>query len=369
MIRAIANFYRFLVRQFSSKNKSIILGLLGMGIVLDFSTPVSYVFGYLYIIPIVYASNYLSNTWLFNITKAAILLTLLNLFVPNFEIAFPTSINRSIVVMALVITAKLCIMNHKYQEATARQQAQLQSQEMANRLREDFMSTLTHDLKTPLLGAIETLKSFREEKFGKITPTQQKVLETMRSSHQNSLQLLETLLDVYRNDAEGPNLDRKPVDLTLLAEAAIAQLTELAQNRRVHLHLNYGNSNFRRPAWVWGDELQLHRVLTNLLANAINHSPRGGRVEIRLESSSTHQVVQVSDDGSGIAVEEYPYLFERFYQGSSNRQAKGTGLGLYLSRQIIVAHQGTIWAERDRAIGATFAFKLPACHPDSATPP
>lgn len=369
MLRAIANLHRFLFQPFSSKSKSTILGLLCLGIVLDFSTPVSYVFGYLYVIPIIYANNCLPVCWVENITKITIFLTLLNLFFPHIEIALPSLINRSIVVMALVVTAKLCVLNRQYQEATARQQALLKSQEMANQLREDFMSTLTHDLKTPLLGAIETLKSFREEKFGQITPTQQKVLETMRSSHQNSLQLLETLLDIYRNDAEGPNLDRKPVDLTILAESAIAQLTELAQNRRIHLHLNYGESNFRRPAWVYGDALQLHRVLANLLANAINHSPRSSRVEIVMESSSTHHVVKVNDNGQGITAEEYPHLFERFYQGSSNRQAKGSGLGLYLSRQIVSAHQGTIWAERGKSNGATFAFKLPAYYPDRATLP
>ena len=227
------------------------------------------------------------------------------------------------------------------------------------RLREDFASTLTHDLKTPLLGAIETIKAFEQEKFGAVLPTQQRVLATMARSHKTSLQLLETLLDVYRNDTEGLKLDLEPVDLAVLAQEVTANLSELASTRRVYLCLNYGDSDFRRSLWVNGDALQLQRVFTNLLVNAINHSRRGGHIEVVLEPQADYQVVKILDTGAGIQPEQFPHLFERFYQGHSDRQAKGSGLGLYLSRQIIEAHGGIIWAENRVPSGAMFNFKLP----------
>jgi two-component system NarL family sensor kinase len=108
-----------------------------------------------------------------------------------------------------------------------------------------------------------------------------------------------------------------------------------------------------------GDALQLQRVFSNLLINGINHSPRGGKVEVVLESDSAYHVVKVLDNGPGITQDELPYLFERFYQGQSDRQAKGSGLGLYLTRQIIEAHGGTIWAENRIPQGAMFGFRLP----------
>lgn len=108
-----------------------------------------------------------------------------------------------------------------------------------------------------------------------------------------------------------------------------------------------------------GDALQLQRVLINLLVNAINHSPRNGRVTVVLEPQNTYQVVKILDTGAGIQPEQFSHLFERFYQGHSQRQTKGTGLGLYLSRQIIAAHGGIIWAENLLPVGAMFAFKLP----------
>jgi two-component system, NarL family, sensor kinase len=150
-----------------------------------------------------------------------------------------------------------------------------------------------------------------------------------------------------------------PVDLVEVAEEVTTTMIDLAASRRVHISLNYGASDFRKFLWVKGDSLQLQRVVANLLANAINHSPRGERVEVVLEPGSSHQTIKVMDNGAGVKLEEFSYLFERFYQGQSDRQAKGSGLGLYLSRQIIEAHGGTIWAENRHPTGATFAFRLP----------
>jgi two-component system NarL family sensor kinase len=182
----------------------------------------------------------------------------------------------------------------------------------------------------------------------------------MIRSHQSTLQLVETLLDVYRYDTEGLQLQLAPVDLVTVAQDAIASLTDLASSRQVYISSGYGDSDFRRAMWVNGDALQLERVFTNLLTNGINHSRRGGKVEVVFASPAGYCVVKVLDNGLGITAEQLPHLFERFYQGHSDRQAKGFGLGLYLTRQIITAHGGTIWAENRLPQGALFCFRLPA---------
>jgi two-component system NarL family sensor kinase len=273
------------------------------------------------------------------------------------EIHFYTIANRAIAIIALIITGFLSDRLRLSQDAIIQQQSKLQSQEQLARIREDFVSTLTHDLKTPLLGAIETIKAFQQEKFGTVSLRQQTVLATMARSHSTSLQLVETLLDVYRNDTEGIKLNLAPVDLTILAEDITSTLRELAINRRVYFSFNYGNSDWKKSLWVNGDALQLQRVFSNLIVNAINHSRRGERIEIILETTSSYQVVKIVDTGAGIQSQEFIHLFTRFYQGIS--QGKGSGLGLYLSRQIIEAHNGTIWAENKLPHGAIFAFKLP----------
>jgi two-component system NarL family sensor kinase len=294
-------------------------------------------------------------------TLVAVILTLANIWVPlDTAVPIPTIANRGIAILALVVTGVLSDLNRQYQQVLSQQQAKLQAQEKLANVREDFAATLTHDLKTPLWGAIETLKALRQGAFGAIHPPQRQVLDTMIRSHQTSLQMVGLLVDVYRNDTQGLQLNLTAVELGAIAEEVTSTLAELAANRRISISTNYGASDFRRVLWVNGDLLQLQRVFTNLITNAINHSPRGGKIEVRLESQPNYQVVKVMDSGSGIPPEAFIHLFERFYQGDSDRQAKGTGLGLYLSRQIIEAHGGTIWAENRSPQGAIFGFRLPA---------
>lgn len=343
----------------------LIAGIFAVVILLEYVTPPDYVFGYLYIAPILLANPRLNRLATFRVTLAAAGLTLLNLFFPTIEHTNPATVaNRLIVVMALIVTAIFSDRTRSYEEALAQQKAQLHAQEQLASVREDFMSTLTHDLKTPFLGAIETLKSLQKGQFGTVTTVQQDVLVMMTRSHQSTLQLVQTILDIYRNDTEGLNLHLTQINLIAVAEEVIATLVDLAATRRVYLCLGYGESDFRRSVWVNGDALQLQRVFSNLLINGINHSPRGGKVEIVLESDSAYHLVKVIDHGPGITDDQLPHLFERFYQGHSDRQAKGSGLGLYLTRQIIEAHGGTIWAENRTPRGALFGFRLPTCQPD-----
>jgi two-component system NarL family sensor kinase len=338
----------------------MIFGLFTIVVVLEFSTPPDYVFGYLYIGPIMLANTRLSRIATLKLTLVACVLTILNVLIPGlFYPRVSTIASRVIAVLALVVTGVLCDRNRLYQEALLKQQAKLHAQEKLASVRQDFVSTLTHDLKTPLLGALETLQAFERENFGPVAPAQKKVIATMMRSHQTSLQMVEMLLDIYHNDVEGLKLQLAPVNLVEIAEEVALTLTELASSRRVHISFNYGESDFRKFLWVHGDALQLQRVFTNLLTNAINHSPRGGKVEVVLEAGSSYQTAKVIDTGAGIKPEELANLFERFYQGQSDRQAKGSGLGLYLTRQIVEAHGGKIWGENRLPHGAIFAFRLP----------
>lgn len=336
--------------------------LFAVVIVLDYSTPPPYVFGYLYIGAVLLASSSrLSRRATFSITAVAVLLTLLNLVIPgNAPITVVSIANRLITALALVVTGWLGDRIQQYEEAITRQRLQIMAQDQLAQMREDFISTLTHDLKTPLLGALETLKALKHEQFGTISSSQRKVLDVMTRSHQKTLGLVNTMMDVYRNDAEGLHLDKQSVDLVTLVEDAIADVTTLASSRQVYLSLSHEGSEFRRVCRVQADPLQLHRVVTNLIANAVNHSLRGGRVAVVLAVRSGAYQVEVKDEGQGICPEEVPLLFERFYQGSGEHQTKGTGLGLYLSRQIVEAHGGKIWAEPRSPQGAVFVFRLPA---------
>ena len=173
---------------------------------------------------------------------------------------------------------------------------------------------------------------------------------------------------MYRNDAEGLPLDLAAVELRSLLSDTVTALTPQAEARQVQVIVTPASCSF----WVQGDVLQLRRVFENLLANAIAHTPTNTKVKVILQAASLARgkargkirenqwEIQIQDAGPGIAAKELPYLFVRFYQGHSSRQHKGYGLGLYLSRQIVEAHGGKIWAESPDAQGATFHCSLPA---------
>ncbi|MDS3861873.1 HAMP domain-containing sensor histidine kinase [Thermosynechococcaceae cyanobacterium BACA0444] len=331
-----------------------------MIIALEFSTPPPYVFGYLYISVVLLGSTQLSRGETVIITGLSIALTLLNLVVPGLEqINSITLGNRLLVALALVVTGILGRQLQAYKLTLIKQQAQLENQAQLARIRQDFVSTLTHDLKTPLMGAIETLKAMELSHFGPITPPQKNAISIMIRSHETTLTLVQTMLEVYGNDIRGLELQLKPVNLITLIEDVITKLTQLATSRNVYLRLSQRGSEFRSNCWAIADPIQLERVFMNLIANGVKYSQRGGKVEVKIGLKQGYYQISVQDQGLGISPDELPFLFEQFYQGHHHRQAKGTGLGLYLSRQIVTAHGGKLWAD-PLPTGARFNFTLPA---------
>jgi two-component system, NarL family, sensor kinase len=229
-----------------------IVGLFIGIFALELATDPDYVIGYLYIIPIVLA-NFNFNPRLafqlnFQLTVVAVLLISIDIW-QEYPIQTPMVINRSIAIVSLIFTAIITrILSDRQrliQRTLTTQQLQLQAQDKLMNIREDFASTLAHDLKTPLLGAIETLIALDQEQFGSIHPQQKTIINTILRSHQGSLKLVETLLDIYRNETEGLVLKLAPVELVNLVEDVTAALLNLTTSRRVYVSINYGESDFQ----------------------------------------------------------------------------------------------------------------------------
>lgn len=237
------------------------------------------------------------------------------------------------------------------------------------RQREDFVSRLTHDLRTPLVAADRMLMLFQQGALGELSATMQEAMATMARSNQNLLEMVNTLLEVYRFDAGRKNLIFLPVDLQELLEEVVKELTPLAQEKGLSLQLEPGDRSIKSK--VMGDRLELHRLFTNLLGNAIKFTDTGS-VSIRLTPDSapattsvnkqpaSYITIEVEDTGPGIPSEEQATLFERFRQGSHKRS--GSGLGLYLSRRIVEAHQGSIQVKSEVGKGSVFLVRLPLQH-------
>ncbi len=224
------------------------------------------------------------------------------------------------------------------------------------RQREDFVSRLTHDLRTPLVAADRMLTLFEQGALGDLSSTMLEAISTMARSNSNLLQMVNTLLEVYRFEAGRKSLAFQPVDLyELLTEVAKA-LTPLAAEKGLSIDLKLGEIGKNK---VSADRLELNRLFTNLVGNAIKFTDSGAVTIALVPNVPTPEyiTVEVADTGVGIPVEELATLFERFRSGSHKRS--GSGLGLYLSRRIAEAHQGTIQVRLELGKGSVFSVSLP----------
>ena len=227
-------------------------------------------------------------------------------------------------------------------------------QKKSDKLRDDFIATLTHDLRTPLLAAIQTLTFFLDGALGELDEKQKLLLTTMQKSNQDLLGLVNALLEVYKYDADKLVLTKTNFNIYSLVEQVYNELLSLAKSKNIEFKLECENKDIEINA----DRSEIRRVICNLCGNAINYTGENGKVIITIKNEDNDLIFSVSDNGSGIPPEDIPNMFQRFSQGTSKKRSTGTGLGLYLSRQIIESHGGKIWLESKLNKGSEFSFIL-----------
>ena len=226
------------------------------------------------------------------------------------------------------------------------------------RQREDFVSRLTHDLRTPLVAADRMLNLLIQGAMGDLSEDVLEIMATMVRSNQNLLIMVNMLLEVYRYEAGRKSLVFSPLDLSAMLGEVIKELSSLAIDKGLALNFDPDQSvDFK----IKGDRIELHRVFTNLIGNAIKFTDEGSvTVQIALirENFDVPQVeVGIKDTGPGIPLEEQSTLFESFSSGKHKRA--GSGLGLQLSRRIAEAHNGTVSVKSEVGEGSCFIVRLP----------
>jgi signal transduction histidine kinase len=228
------------------------------------------------------------------------------------------------------------------------------------RQRQDFVSRLTHDLRTPLIAADKMLLLFQQGALGDLSSQMQEVIDIMARSNSNLLAMVNTLLEVYQFDAGRKTLAFQPVNIPKLLEEVAGELSPLATEKHLAINLNFSEGS--QTSTVMADRLELNRLFTNLVGNAIKFTDTGS-VTISVTPatvSDNYVTIEVADTGTGIPPTEQATLFERFRPGSHKRS--GSGLGLYLSRRIVEAHKGTIVVNSEVGKGSTFIVRLPIKH-------
>lgn len=237
------------------------------------------------------------------------------------------------------------------QEQKAREEA-----ETANRAKDEFLATVSHELRAPLnamLGWAQILRSTRVD-----DKTLAHAIEIIERSARTQSRLIEDLLDTARIVSGKLRLDIQPVDLTSLIENAVDVLRPASEAKQIDIQLRL---NAGREV-ITGDPDRLQQVVWNLLSNAIKFTPKGGGVEVHLERADPHVRITVSDTGKGISAEYLPFIFDRFHQAdsSSTRRSTGLGLGLSLVRHLVELHGGTVYAKSTgEGQGSSFIINLP----------
>jgi PAS domain S-box-containing protein len=245
-------------------------------------------------------------------------------------------------------------------------------------MRQDFVATLTHDLRTPLQSTLQFYTFFQQGKFGRPTTEQMDMLKIMTESHQDLLSLVNTLLDVYRYESGRQVVILQELDMFHIINQVVDALQPLANERRHLLQLVPCDWSDNRV--VFGDAMELKRVLTNLIGNALKHTPEGTHVQLSVKLEM-HNVkpwkgfyeedisppsawmgwlcFEVKDNGPGISPEDQIHLFQRFSQGTRRKRNSGSGLGLYLAQQIMQQHGGSIELKSTENVGSVFSLWMP----------
>ncbi|MEI6378843.1 MAG: PAS domain-containing sensor histidine kinase [Candidatus Falkowbacteria bacterium] len=225
----------------------------------------------------------------------------------------------------------------------------------------DFVSIVSHQLRTPLTIVKGYVSMLKENDFGPIAPAQNEILDKIYTSNENLINMIQDFLNLSRIEAGKIKYNFELVDLSALAAACVEQLTIPAKDKGLNLSMELPVLALPR---VQADKEKLQQVMMNYVDNSIKYTPQGS-ITVKVEKVGQMVRFGVTDTGLGLESEEIPNLFVRYSRGSDAsskaKAIKGTGLGLYVGKMIVEAHNGRVWAESAGVNqGSTFYFELPA---------
>jgi two-component system, NtrC family, sensor histidine kinase GlrK len=226
-------------------------------------------------------------------------------------------------------------------------------------LKAEFVSHITHELRSPLTAIHAGTQLLLEEIPGPVTEPQRETLELMVESSRQLIDMISSLLDLSKIDAGMMEYRIVSSDIKRVLDTSVNKIRLLADRERIRIVIEAP----RGPVFAPVDETRMQQVLDNLLSNALKFSREGGSIYLRVEPDQKEKVLRISvtDTGRGIAPQSLQYIFERFYQGAVRARggAPGTGIGLALVKRVVEAHGGRIWADSELGKGTTMSFVLP----------
>jgi signal transduction histidine kinase len=222
-----------------------------------------------------------------------------------------------------------------------------------DQLKQSFLATVTHELRSPLTSMREAAHLLRERVPGELNPKQARLVDIVEESTERLLRLVNQILDLSRLRAGMASMARTRVDVSRVAVRAVDELRPQAEEAGLTLSVDQVGRRFD----VIGDSDRLIQVAVNLIGNALRFTPRGGRVTARVVDAASEVELQVEDTGVGIPAAALPHVFE--WYGQAHQDRGGTGLGLAIVRSIVLAHGGRVTVESHEGKGSRFTVLLP----------
>ncbi len=232
----------------------------------------------------------------------------------------------------------------------------IKKQEESKKLRKDFIATLGHDLKVPIIAESNALGFLVEGRFGNLDDKQAEVVRQMQKSNKELIDLVEILLETYKvEDNENLiNLNTTTIDMNILIGEVTEEMKLVGASNEQNIELN-----LNAVPIVEVDPYQFKRVLKNLILNAFSYSQKKSNVIIESAQDENNIYIKIIDFGFGIEKDDIEYIFDKYYSAAKKFRKVGTGLGLYLSNQIVLAHGGKIDVESTPKEKTTFTIVLP----------
>ncbi len=222
-------------------------------------------------------------------------------------------------------------------------------------LKEDFVATLTHDLKVPIVAEANILNFLIDGKFGEINDKQRVALLNMKSSNEELIDLVQIVLETYKIKETGIPLLKENIKLNEFLTDIVNEVQPIAANSGLVINFIPPEKNLT----VSADVMQLKRVVKNLISNAISHSNTKKDIDIKTGEIPGFVTISVIDYGQGLPEEELKLIFNKYYSAAKKFRKIGTGLGLYLSQQIAKSHGGEITVQSEENVRTEFCIKLP----------
>ncbi len=237
----------------------------------------------------------------------------------------------------------------------------------ADRAKSEFISTVSHELRTPMTSIKGYADLLALGMAGPLSDQQKHFIQIIRNNAERMVALVNDLLDISRIESGRLQLELRALYIHEVVDQVVTALQPRAQNKNLILTVDVS----RDLPPVWGDSNRVAQILTNLISNAIQYTPPGGRITVSARASGDMLEVSVADTGIGISKEDQKKIFDRFFRANDPlvQETPGTGLGLPITASLVQMHGGQIWVESELGEGSTFTFTLPLAAARPLPPP